>query len=657
VRRSIVVVSLLSLALAGCGGGAMHAAVPRDPSAVSNGSHLAHPDASNATATAATIWYALGGSPQAIAFLAYGEYGGVTLPSSASQGTTRALTVGSDGSVYVLAGFNEQTTTPAWTLFVYAPGATSASAPERVISGSGHPQEVVLVADGIDVLASAATKQPAVFGAATLSTYAYAGGGSPIRTLALGYNVSDVAADRQSRLYVAHTDQTGVRVLTAGATSYNSAIREIKTSDLDEVAVAVAPDGTVYVLTSPSPGNATLNAFVNGSNGPTPARAITGLLWSNSALSVDANGQVYVASVTGNPMGGMAFVNVYADFAAGSKLIGKELADVTLPAPFNPASTTVPKFVVAPGPGIAVPTSRPVSTFYVAYPNRVEAFPAGANGNTNPARIVSVTGTARGVAADGTTGALEVVAQGTPPPNDQRNVANVYSYSTAANGATTYLGATSGGTISAVAFNSWCNSVDMLDSGYFDQGAIERIGVGGSTPCTQEVTASGTGLGVDAIGDRYVASPWSGAVSVYDREAGDFGDPQETYYMRAPVSRWFGSTASSGPFEEGLAVTPEGIVYVGLSATGAQTPSPGAPMKIEAFLSTAQPGTAPSRVITGSFTYPMSLAIGPGSSLVVLHDDRVDTFGAEANGAATPVRSFPVPPGSIAGPSALAAGP
>src|SRR5581483_8026061 len=67
------------------------------------------------------------------------------------QGTTRALTVGSDGSVYVLAGFNEQTTTPAWTLFVYAPGATSASAPERVISGSGHPQEVVLVADGIDV--------------------------------------------------------------------------------------------------------------------------------------------------------------------------------------------------------------------------------------------------------------------------------------------------------------------------------------------------------------------------------------------------------------------------------------------------------------------------------------------------------------------------
>ncbi len=388
---ALVTMCALTLGIAGCGGGtALRSAVPALASQAHRG--VAHPLSSNVAAFSSSLWY---GGRQTVASVPLAANGsGATLTLAPGSTVERAMNVASDGSIYTLAEANGTSSSASWRLVVYAARSQGTASPEQVISGTGHPQDVVLVADGIDVLASAATATGS-YGAATLSTFAYAAGDmpKPIRTLSLGPNVSDVAADGSGRLYVAHGDGTGVRVYAAGAKGSAAPLRTIATSVPDVTNVAVAPDGTVYVAALAG-STVSILAYAASDAGPAPSRTLSFSGPAGTRIAVDSAGELYAGYYESQEAAESYVAAVFGSYASGSAQIG------VIPLPALPAQdpTQLTSLAIGPGGAIAIPNA--LSKIYVAYPTHVDAYNIGANGVTPPARSDPSTSAVQAIATD-----------------------------------------------------------------------------------------------------------------------------------------------------------------------------------------------------------------------------------------------------------------
>ncbi len=683
MRRSLVVVSLFSLSLAACGGaGGMHSGLPHAPSpALGTRVGVAHPTSTNGTLAALTLWYGTAAGIVAAPLAPTGVQATIAIPAAAN-GAARAITVASDGTVYQLRELNAGAPSDSWKLNIYASGASGSALPEQVISGAGHPDDVVLVDDGIDVLATgvAASGAPT---AATLSTFAYGAGNNPkpIRTLALGVDVSDVAADRSDRLYVTHANGTGVRVYAAGASGNAAPIRALQTPQSDELGIAVAPDGVVYVVASSAGGGGASDAilaYAPGNDGPTPSRTIaSGLI--GAGITVDADSQLYSTSYF--PSGGPYSFAAYVEKETSSYLTGSRNVGTLQLFEAN-GGTVQPREItsLAIGPGKPPSAAPAFSSMYVAYPNRIDAYAIDANGTAAPVRSNTSVNAVEAIAADAAGDLYAVEAN--PPVSSDPTLPPSWSawvYPPDANGSSG-SGATLTrlGTVWAAAWNPACftstpggGTAGCLDVA--DSGTIGPLGGGSSIGVVQPALSSpssprspmiGTGgvvagLGDDALGDRYLTGGVGGAlVNAYDALGAYTPNIKGTsVYEPTDVSHRVGAAPPGVtlPFTDGLAVAPDGTIYVGVGL--GTVPAAGRPMAIAAFAPGIATTSPPSRIIAGLFTFPLSLAVGNGGELIVLHDRRVDTFSANANGFAQPLRSFAVPGGTIAGPSALAAGP
>jgi hypothetical protein len=381
--RRIFAAVVLALLLAGCGGRAGHF-LPTGrlgPDGAARGVR-----SSNTATFNGTLWYgdarSLYGIPLtygAATTQINGSYAGLVAP------TSRAMTVAPDGTLYELIQ-NNAAGPVGWQLRIYAPGSHGNAAPEETLSGSGYPLQVMLVADGIDVLS---LSSQAGSRSATLSTFAYgsASNAPPIRTLSLGANVVDAATDRLNQIYVARSG-TGVTVYPAAARCNCSPVRTIATGPLAPRSLAVANDGTVYVLMHDNAGEVDyVNAYAPGNNGPTGSRVLGPYYentdvappgWPVSAatggITVDAAGDLYLGFSDG---GGNVRVEMYGAHDYGTTPPARTIATPTF-------STYLTSIAIGPATsGIA-----PAPTLYVASASQVLAFDAGASGSAAPLRTV-----------------------------------------------------------------------------------------------------------------------------------------------------------------------------------------------------------------------------------------------------------------------------
>ncbi len=383
--RHVSVVFVLALLLAGCGGRAAHL-LPSGRLGPDNGARA--PRSSNTTTFNGTLWYgddrSLYGIPLtngAATVRIDGSYAGLVGPAS------RAMTIARDGTVYELIQNNAPTLPVGWQLRIYAPGSHGAATPEETLSGSGYPQQVLLVADGIDVLSS--TKPRGIGGTSTLSTFAYgtASNAPPTRTLSLGANVTDAASDRNNQIYVARNGG-GISVYGAGARCMCSPIRTIATGLKYERSLAVADDGTVYVL-SDDPRNevANVNAYAPGNNGPAASRVLGPFYESLDVAPMFAPVSSPTGGITVDAAG-----DVYIGFADNSGQVRVEMYgpnDSGTPNPLRTISTpTFSTYITSITIGPALPSAPVAATLYVASADHVFAFGATASGNTPPQRTI-----------------------------------------------------------------------------------------------------------------------------------------------------------------------------------------------------------------------------------------------------------------------------
>jgi hypothetical protein len=289
------------------------------------------------------------------------------------------MTIAPDGTLYDLIADGET----SWQLQAYAPGTFGAARPEEIITGSGYPQQVVLVGDGIDVLSTVGFNTTQA--ASTLWTYAYGAGNrpQPIRTLNLGANVTDAASDNSDRIYVAHRGGAGITVYPAAATCNCNPIRTIATGSRSNDAIAVSGDGIAYVLSKdPSGGAVTIDAYAPLNNGPSPSRSIGPIAPSRGTptggITVDSDGKVYVNFRDAR---NHSSVDVYAPNASGG---ASPLNSITTPTPGGYVTA------IAIGPLVhASPAPAPSGTLYVGNGAVVNAFPLSANGTTPPQRSLT----------------------------------------------------------------------------------------------------------------------------------------------------------------------------------------------------------------------------------------------------------------------------
>jgi hypothetical protein len=378
--RAALVILAAAFALAGCGGRAsLKSVLPGTPG--SPGRSAPGMQSSNVNLFNGTLWY--GDGPVLL---------GVSLQSGGSdariEGTLdgivdavpRAMTIAPDGTLYDLIDSGGT----SWRMQMFAPGARGPAQPEQYIDGVGAPRQIVLVADGIDVLSLTSPETQSQ--AAVLWTYAYAAGNapSPIRQLALGANVTDVAADGNGRIYAAHSDGSGIAVYPAGATSAGSRLRTIATGTHSDDAIAVGPDGTVYVLSkNDAAGTATIDAYAPGAAGPQPSRTIgpftraRGLV--TGGITVDSDGNLYIGFEDASRA---TSVDVFAPNASGTPSPLR-----TLPIPTHNGFVT--SIVI--GPLIPPASPPPVTrgTLYVGTPDRVLAFDSTASGFAAPQRTIT----------------------------------------------------------------------------------------------------------------------------------------------------------------------------------------------------------------------------------------------------------------------------
>jgi hypothetical protein len=381
MRRLVLAVTVFALLLAGCGGGHGIHMLPTGQFGSTGGGRGDR--SNNVTTFNGTLWYgddrALYGVPLsngAPTTEIDGSYSGIVDHQS------RAMTISPDGTVFELIQNNA--TNVSWQLRLYPPGTHGPATPEGTIYGTGYPQQVMLVSDGIDVLWS--TQQPGTGGNSTLSTYSYNVVGlnpQPIRTMPLGQNVSDVAVDSGDKIYVARAGGGGVTVYPAGSTCACAAVRTIATGLQVQRSIAVARDGTVYVLTrDPAAEISHVNAYAPGNDSATPSRSL-GPFYENSdvapggwmassptgGITVDAAGDVYIGFADNS---GQVRVEIYAPNQSG----GGPGRTIATPS-FSTYLTSI-----AIGPMTAGRAIAP--TLYVASGSQILAFAADASGNAKP---------------------------------------------------------------------------------------------------------------------------------------------------------------------------------------------------------------------------------------------------------------------------------
>jgi hypothetical protein len=398
--------ALAALLLAGCGGSGGTASLP--PAAGSAAARQLQ--SSNVDLGRSTLWYGGGYAMRAVPLEPGGATAQIAEPLGNASQQLQGMTVAPDGTVYDLETIDGGGT---WVLNVFAPGSQGVVEPEERMQGTGEPLQVVLVGDGIDVL-SRATRY--VTSAATLSNFVYAPGRNfapPIRRLALGPNVLDVASDPDDRLFVGHADG-GVAVYAPRASGAAAPDRTVTTSAHTPGSLAVAPDGTLYVE-DVRPGSVRVYAYARNSNGPAPAREIgpfadaaTGGS-ATGGITVDASGNLYVGFRTGS----RASVGIFGPTANGQAMPARSLL---LQPDWGGFISSI-----AIGPAAVAP-------LYVAGPDRVDVFPLTANGTVPISRTITgfvapgsrsaVAGIA--TAADGT---LDVVVNdGTPESPSCRGI-------------------------------------------------------------------------------------------------------------------------------------------------------------------------------------------------------------------------------------------
>jgi hypothetical protein len=373
--RVQLLAAILGVALSACGGhGGARSVLPGSPATTGGGSTV--PKSTNVALFDGELWYGAGASLYGVPL----QSGGASAELDGNldgivDAVPVAMTIAPDGTLYDLISDDET----SWKLQAYAPGAFGAQRPEETISGSGYPQQVVLVGDGIDVLATTGFNTSNA--QATLRTYAYGAGNNPqpIRKLKLGTNVSDVASDNLDRIYVARHG-AGISVYAAAATCNCSPIRTIATGAKSNDAIAVSGDGIVYVLSKdPGSGAVTIDAYAPGNNGPAPSRTIGPIAASRGTpvggITVDSDGKVYVNFKTARG----SSTDVYAANANGPASPVN-----TIGTPSNGGYVTA----IAIGPLVHGPVA-PSGTLYVAGADEIDLFPVTASGSVSPRQRIT----------------------------------------------------------------------------------------------------------------------------------------------------------------------------------------------------------------------------------------------------------------------------
>lgn len=364
--------------LAGCGArGALHAAPPLAADAGSR-----QVQSSNVDRYGATLWYGDGQALHATPVKANGlideidpSYGDLQDP------VDTAITVAPDDTVYDLITIDAHGT-PRWKLQIYAPFAYGSAVPEEIITGSGQPRQVVLVGDGIDVLANGPS-------GSTIATFAYGAGSNPnpVRTLSFGYQAADFASDGSDELYVAHAGCECISVYAATARGAARPIRRIATNGKVPDAVAVAADGTVYAeIVGVAVRKTTIDAYALGNDGPVPSRKI-GPYFTQAA---DAPaGRIALGAATGGITVDAAG-NVYAGFTGPNGRAGVAVFLPTANGPSGPARTIAMRTQgssltsIAIGRGSVALGPRPNRTLYVLESGAFDEYTAN-GGRIDPA--------------------------------------------------------------------------------------------------------------------------------------------------------------------------------------------------------------------------------------------------------------------------------
>ncbi len=628
-----------ALLLAGCGGA--HSTLP----SVGDPGTPRQAQSTNVVLYDATLWYGDGASLLATPLMPSGVNAELDTSYARSGYPDPArMTVAPDGTVYDLARTGDGS---GWRLNLYAPGSHGAVVPEQVISGTGAPLQVVLVGDGIDVLSVAGT------GSATLATYGYASGDnpSPVRTLALGAGVTDVAADGDDRLYVAHADGT-VAVYKPVASGSAAPLRTVATRAQPIDSIAVAKDGTLYVEAQRAKA-VRVFAYAAGASGPAPSRTVGPFArpaagTATGGITLDSAGNLYVGFEDASMQ---ARVDVFGPTASGSAAPARSIATPTRHGRFT-------SLAIGPAARAAV------ATLYVAAPDQVDAFPTTASGTTPPSRTISGWYVAPG-------------------------------YTPAARQGTSAVG------IASAADGTLDVLVDAADasSGYSCRGIVESptasgtSGVRGSFPCSQVVglaVARGTGgeivtvqqsnagdpndlverslngtvtgsfpvgdigthraVAVGPDGDIYVAAhqygshPAASVIEAYPPNTVGLASPAHSFTIPGTVTS--------------LAFCPDGTLYAGSDTASSSNGTATGTGYAYAFAPGAADYASPARAIGPFADLVTALACNDKGVLFAGFDPRtsggtayVRAYAAQANGQAAPLRTLldPVPASDPAG--------
>jgi hypothetical protein len=639
--RSLFAASLIGVVLAGCGGAARSVLPSGGGSGGARNGGVVVPTSSNVDLFNGTLWYGAGASLYGVPLQPGGaraELDGTT--DGIVDPVAVAMTIARDGTLYDLIADGET----GWQLQAYAPGTFGSARPEEVIAGTGYPQQVVLVGDGIDVLSTVNFNTASA--ASTLWTYAYGAGNrpAPIRRLNLGANVNDVATDNDSHLYVARRGG-GISVYAAAATCNCGPIRTIQTGSKTNDAIAISRDGVAYVLSKdPNAGTTTIDAYSPSNNGPSPSLSIGPIPASRGTpmggITVDSDGKLYVNFKDARNL------NSTDVYPPGSN--GRVAPQSSIVTPVQGGYVTA----IAIGPLVAAtPPPAPAGTLYVVDGVEVNAFALTASGNA-PHRTIAVLAPdfAGGPAYDSSQsiatasdGRLFAVRNSSPQANPRS--CSIAEERPDAGGAGGLLSATpcdpSAMTLLARGPNGLVDEARL----YFTSGA-ER------TEIRRGVPANGTGVFTLPYAVNAFATDPRGEIYVAQYSTVTFATTVFEYAANAPNGAAPVRTIAV-PAAFGLAISADGTLFAGDNQSGRGVDKTG-------MIYVVPPGaTSPARTITlpSPGLLPVeALAVDAAGELFVGGSDAngnqtVQVFAPGASGAATPIRTIsnPVSAGTVYG--------